>query len=158
MLTFRSSRTVNAPATLYSPSGLGILGIFVYRVTLYNFLFRSNNVPCHEISSKKLRSNTGIRYGSHPQVIHKREKRYILWVQRVHRLISSTLVQMRTTRKMDMIWNLCLLLSWDVLLQTLHILPIPTQTLNIYYYLGRAISIHYHFPHLHVGILVPLHK
>jgi hypothetical protein len=35
-----------------------------------------------------------------------------------------------------------------------HILPILSQTLNIYYYLGRAISIHYAFPHLHVGVLV----
>jgi hypothetical protein len=35
-------------------------------------------------------------------------------------------------------------------LQTLHILPILSQTLNIYCYLRGAISIHYHFPHPHV--------
>jgi hypothetical protein len=74
MLTFTSSRTVTASEALYSPSGLGILGIFGYRVTLYSFLFWSDKVPCYEISSKKLRSCTGIRYGSHPQVIHKRKK------------------------------------------------------------------------------------
>jgi hypothetical protein len=35
-----------------------------------------------------------------------------------------------------------------------HILPILSQTLTIYYYLEKVISIHYHFPYLHLGVLV----